>query len=149
MAGQVVVAQSRAPQRRIARPLARGWPRHQAGHRLQRGGYVGVGQPVVAVAALRLDRDETLGDQPGQVRAGGGGTDAGQLGQFAGRQGDAVQQGGQHRRAAGLGQRRRGFEQVFGPDRLAHARSVSRRPRRGFVGRRRMAAAAPRQCAAG
>ena len=74
--------------------------------RLDQAADLRAGQPVVAVAAVRLDGEQAGVGQLAQVAAGGGGADARLGGQPAGRQGATVVEGEQDPAAPGVGDQR-------------------------------------------
>ncbi len=93
IAGEVVVADPRAPQRRISRPGAHAHvagPRGKARKAFEHARDVVVGEAVVAVAALLLRLDEPAGLELRQMRARSLRRDAGLLRQLPSRSGAAV-----------------------------------------------------------
>ena len=105
----MVVADPRAAQRRILRPGAHAHvagARGQAREALQHAGDVGIGEAVVAVAALLFRLDQAAGLELGEMRTRGLRRDAGLLRQLARGQRAAAHQRGQHVGARGIADQR-------------------------------------------
>ena len=109
IAGEVIVADPRAPQRRLLRPGAHA---HVAGalgqarKPFEHMGDVGAGEAVVAVAALLLRLDQAAGFELRQMRTRGLRRDAGLVRQLARGQRAAGHQRGQHVGARGIADQR-------------------------------------------
>jgi hypothetical protein len=109
IAGEMVVADAGTAQRRLFRP--RSHPhvtgaRGKAGEPLEHIGDIGIGQAVVAVAALLLRLDQTAGLKLREMRARGLRRDAGLLRQLACGERLAGQQRGQHVGTGGVADQR-------------------------------------------
>src|SRR4051794_11682803 len=109
IAGEMIVADPRAPQRRILRPGAHAHmagPCGEARKAFQHAGDVVVGEAVVAVAALLLRLDQAAGLELGKMRARGLRRDAGLLRQLARGERAAVHQCREHVGACGIADER-------------------------------------------
>ncbi len=105
IAGEVVVADAGAAQRRILRPGAHAHVAGAGGDALQAFqhiGDIGVAEAIVAVAALLLGFDQPAGLELGEMRARRLRRDAGLLRQLARGQRAAGHQRGQHVAAGGI-----------------------------------------------
>ena len=78
----------------------------ELGERLEQPPDLRPGEPVVAVATVRLDRQQARVDEPAEVARGGRGSDAGLRGEHARGQRAAVAEGQQHARARRVGELR-------------------------------------------
>lgn len=114
-AGEVVIAGSGLNDRALRAALAQGLNRGgwgDPGDRLERGGDVGPGELVIAVAALHADAHQATVDEAPQVRGGGRRGDPGMAGKLAGRERASVGERGQHRRPSGMAEQRADRRQV-------------------------------------
>ena len=105
IAGEVVVADARAAQRRILRPGAHAHVADARGQPLQHFEHAGdvlAGEAIIAVAALLLRLDQAAGLELGEMRACGLRRDAGLLRELACGQRAAAHQRGQHVGAGGI-----------------------------------------------
>ena len=105
IAGEMIVADPRAAQRRILWSGAHAHvarARRQPGEALEHAGDIGAGEAIVAVAALFLHFDQTAGFQLRQMRTRGLRRDAGLVRQFARGQRAAGHQRRQHVGAGGI-----------------------------------------------
>ena len=109
IAGQMVVANPRAAQRRILRPGTHAHvtgARRQTREALEHAGDIRIGEAIIAVAALLLRLDQAAGFQFGQMGARGLRGDAGLMRQLARGQRAAGHQRRQHVGARGIADQR-------------------------------------------
>jgi hypothetical protein len=143
-AGEVVIARACLSDRSLIAVLAQRTDldaRRDPGYGLQRGCDIGASQFVVPVAALGSNDYETTIDELAKVSGGGRGRDPCVARKLTGRQGPAVGQRAEHRRASGVAEQRSDRREIavtltnlVG---FWHGHSI---PRRRFTSRRNVSA---------